>query len=138
MKSLLLTFILASSADTFAWDLPVTAKIKWLCEEGVGNFENPAPLISIEGEFKTAVSREFSLREKQRLQVSIFEDNQETALETSDYQAFWENDLDFQSLKITTGEKVYIIQTTPGRALILTFTEPGRYWGTMSIRGSCN
>lgn len=134
----LLILILISALSTHAQrDIPAIADIEWKCEEGVGNLENPRPLLLISGKFDTTSNREFSLAEKQELQVTVYTDSQPIILDPSEYSLEWFNDGHFQSLTIQYGETTYKIGTTPGNALILEITRPGMIWGTETEVGSC-
>lgn len=137
MKWLLGLSILILSVQAMGRDIPEVASIDWKCEEGVGNLENPAVLLTISGEFETAQSREFTLSEKQRMKVAVYVDGKPVVLDPAEYNLVWENDDEFQSLLIQTDETTYRIETTPGNALLLQIKSPGRFWGTNIQVGSC-
>jgi hypothetical protein len=130
-------FLIFFSLQAMGRDIPLIADIEWNCEEGVGNLENPARLISIKGKFETTLSRQFSLEEKQQMTITVYEGGQPLLIDPSSYNLIWENDGDFQSLIIQIGDTTYRIDTTSGNALILRITRPGTLWGTITDIGSC-
>lgn len=137
MKYLILILSSVFSLQAFSYEIPPIADIEWTCEEGVGNLENPEVLIKISGKFETAVSREFTLVEKQQMQVIIYEDGAAIHLAPENYKMIWENEDGFQALNIEFGDSQYRVSTTTGNALILKITRPGRFWGKKVQIGSC-
>ncbi|MBX2986873.1 MAG: hypothetical protein KF802_03160 [Bdellovibrionaceae bacterium] len=130
--------LLSAFADpAFAWELPAVANIDWKCEEGVGNLDHPAPLLRLSGTFETARSRSFTIEEKKKLRVIVFQNGAPVTLSPASYDLIWENDGRFQSILIRTKEATYEIGTTTGSALLLRMTVPGLIYGTRTKMGSC-
>jgi hypothetical protein len=137
MSFVLLALLSTLNAHAMNREIPPIALVDWQCEEGMGNLESRAPLVSLSGAFATAVSRELSLNEKEQLQITVYLDGYPIVLNPHLYRAVWRNDGDFASLTITAQELSYRFETTPGNDIIVRVTSPSFLWGTKTRIGLC-